>query len=300
MEERSSEKHVRWEKKGHIATIVLNRPEKLNPYSLKLVQDLNEALDGLENDDDIKVVIIKGAGRAFCAGADLGEVYRMYGGAPGGRRPSERIRLQTDRRISSELQRRVFLFPKITIAQIHGYCIGLGALLAYCCDFLIAAEDASIGHTEQRLGFSGTSMLFALLVGRVGLTRAMDLLIPGKLISGKEAQSIGLVTLATPQDRLEKVVETRAQEIAALPRDGLAIGKAMRQIEYGNLGLLSSFETGYVGHTFWTNLRWEEDEFNFVREREKIGVKAAIKARDALWHGTSLRSDAIAKGEIKE
>jgi enoyl-CoA hydratase len=272
----------------------------MNPYSPNLVEGLNEALDGLGNDDDIKVVIIRGAGRAFCAGADLNEVYRMYGGAPGGRRPSERIRMQIDRRISSELQRRVFLFPKITIAQIHGYCIGMGALLAYCCDFLIADEDALIGHTEQRLGFSGTSMLFAILVSRVGLTRAIDLLIPGKLISGKEAQSIGLVTLAVPHGRLEKVVRTRAREIATLPRDGIAIGKAMRQIEYGNLGILSSFDTCYVGHSFWTNLRWEEDEFNFIRERQKVGVQAAIKARDALWQGTSLRSDAIAKGEIEE
>ena len=230
----------------------------------------------------------------------MSEVYRMYGGAPGGRRPSQRIRLQMDRRISSENLRRVFLFPKTTIAQIHGYCIGMGALLAYSCDYLFAAEDALIGHTEQRLDFSGISASFPILVGRVGLTRAMDLIIPGKLITGKEAQSIGLVTLATPLDRLEKVVEARAQEIAALPRDGLAIGKAMRQIAYGRLGFLSSFDTGYVGHTFWTNLRWEEDEFNFIREREKVGVKAAVKAREALWSGTRLRSDAIAKGEVKE
>jgi enoyl-CoA hydratase len=124
--------------------------------------------------------------------------------------------------------------------------------------------------------------------------------LPGKLISGKEAERIGLVTRSIPPDRLEKVVETRAQEIALLPRDGIAIGKAMRQLEYGELGILSAFNAGYVGHTLFTNIRWEPDEFNFVRERNKVGVKKAFGTRDALWGGGGLRSDAIARGEVED
>ncbi len=300
LEAEAKRSYVRYEKDGHIGRLILDDPDHLNPWSDKMGPDLNRALDEPEEDDDIKVVILKGAGRAFCAGADLRQVYERYGGKKDARRPSERNRLKIDRARLCEIQRRLFLFPKITIAQIHGYCIGIGSMLAYCCEILIAAEDAMIGHTEQRLGFSGTAGMFANMVARVGLTRAVDLLLPGKLISGKEAEQIGLITRAVPPDRLEEVVETRAREIALLPRDGIAIGKAARHIEYDSMGLLSPFSVGYVMHAFFTNLRWEEDEYNFVREREKKGVKAAYKDRDALWGGLTLRSDAIARGEVKE
>jgi enoyl-CoA hydratase len=300
MSQETGVKCVKYEKTGHVGRIMLNRPEKLNAYSNELKVDLDEALTAGEEDDDVKVVILKGEGRAFCAGADLSQVYTRYGGVPGTRRPSERIRLKIDRKRLSEMFRRLFLFPKITIAQIHGYCVGIGSHLAISCDLLIAAEDALIGYTEERLGFSRTSSMFNILVARVGLTRALDLLLPGKLIKGKEAEQIGLVTKAVAPDRLQKVVETRAQEIALLPRDGIAIGKAMRQVEYGSLGLLGIFDTGYVGHSFFTNVRWEPDEFNFIRERNKVGVKAAFGSRDALWGGWGLRSDAIAKGEVED
>lgn len=300
MEEDVRKKYVRYEKDGHIARVILDQPEKLNAWSDELSADFHEVLNQPENDDDVKVVIIKAVGRAFCAGADLTQVYKRYGGEAGARRPSERVRLKIDRRRLSEGFRRVFLFPKITICQIHGYCIGLGLHLATCCDILIAADDAEIGMTEQRLGFSGTSSVLPILIARVGLTRAIDLLLPGKLITGKEAEQIGLITRSTTPDRLEKVIETRAQEIALLPRDGLAIGKAMRQIEYGDLGILDAFNAGYVGHTLFTNIRWEEDEFNFVRERNKMGVKEAFGSRDALWGGRGLRSDAIARGEVED
>ena len=300
MKNSAREKYVRYEKEGYIGTLVLNRPEKLNAWGDKISADFQEALNEPENDDDIKVIIIKGAGDAFCAGADLSQVYTRYGGTPGARRPSERIRLKTDRRRLSEWWRRLFLFPKITIAQIHGYCIGLGLHLVSCCDISIAAEDAMIGMTEQRLGFSGISCIFPILVARIGLTRTIDLVLPGKLISGKQAEQIGLVTLSTAPSKLEEVVKTRAQEIALLPRDGIAMGKAMRQIEMGELGILTAFDTGYVGHSFFTNVRWESDEFNFVRQRNKVGVKAAFGTRDALWGGRGLRSDAIARGEVED
>jgi enoyl-CoA hydratase len=300
MAEGDRSKYVRYEKDGHIARIILDQQEKLNAWSDELSAGFHEALTDPENDDDIKVLIIKAAGRAFCAGADLTQVYKRYGGEPGARRPSERMRLRIDRRRLSEGFRRVFLFPKITICQLHGYCIGLGLHLATCCDISMAADDAQIGLTEQRLGFAGTSSVLPILIARIGLTRTIDLLLPGKLISGKEAERIGLVTRSIPPDRLEKVVETRAQEIALLPRDGIAIGKAMRQLEYGELGILSAFNAGYVGHTLFTNIRWEPDEFNFVRERNKVGVKKAFGTRDALWGGGGLRSDAIARGEVED
>ncbi|MFH1651633.1 MAG: enoyl-CoA hydratase/isomerase family protein [Chloroflexota bacterium] len=292
---------VRYEKHGNIGHIILDEADYLNPWSDKMAVDFDKAMNEPEEDDDIKVVIIKGAGRAFSAGADLRQVYERYGGKKDvSRRPSQRSRLKIDRYRLAEKQRRVLLFPKVTIAQIHGYCIGLGTYIAYCCDLLYAEETTMIGHTEQRLGFSGTCGVFPILCARVGLTRAMDLMLPGKLITGKEAEQIGLITRATPVGKLEEVVEMRAREVALLPRDGIAIGKATRHIEFERMGLLAAFGEGYVMHSYFTNLRWEPDEYNFVRERSSKGTRQAFKDRDQLWGGVTLRSDALARGEVEE
>ena len=274
---------------GSMVTITMNKPETLNALNIEFSREIDDAFTEVEHDDDVKVVVIKGAGKAFSAGYDLGRVYFVYGGGTGkpedkSRRPSQRSRLAYDRWRSESL-RRIFLLDKITIAQVHGYCIGGGLYMSLCCDMTIAAEDAKIGHSEQRLGFSGTMYVFPIEVALIGQKRARELLLTGKLIDGTEAERIGLVNQVVPADQLEAETRKLARSMTLLPRDGIAIGKATARLAYDSMGLSSAFGQGYMGHTLFTNIRYEEGEFNFIKRRRDVGMREAFKERDARYKG---------------
>ena len=180
---------------------------------------------------------------------------------------------------------RLWEFPKPTIAQVHGYCIGGGLYMSLCCDMTIAAEDAKIGHSEQRLGFSGAMYVFPIEVALIGQKRARELLLTGKLIDGKEAERIGLVNQVVPADQLEAETRKLARSMTLLPRDGIAIGKAAARLAYDSMGLSSAFGQGYLGHTLFTNIRYEPGEFNFIKRRRDVGTREAVKERDARYKG---------------
>ena len=274
---------------GSMVTITMNKPETLNALNIEFSREIDDAITEVEHDDDVKVVVFKGAGKSFSCGYDLGRVYFVYGGGSGkpedkSRRPSQRSRLAYDRWRSDSL-RRIFLLDKITIAQVHGYCIGGGLYMSLCCDMTIAAEDAKIGHSEQRLGFSGAMYVFPIEVALIGQKRARELLLTGKLIDGIEAERIGLVNQVYPADQLDTETRKLARSMTLLPRDGIAIGKATARLAYDSMGISSAFGQGYIGHTLFTNIRYEEDEFNFIKRRRDVGMREAVKERDARYKG---------------
>lgn len=281
-----SYENVLCERQGAIARITLNKPEKLNAFDFPgqagLFDDLQAALGEVEDDDDVKVVIIKGAGRSFSSGHDLNTIYNVYGGGTGEkgeRRPSQRARLNIDRKWI-EGHQRIMLFPKITIAQIHGHCLGEGVAIMEMCDVAIAAEDAQVGHVEQRIGFAGSGINLVPFYLHVGVRRARELLLTGRIISGKEAEEIGWVTRAVPFDQLESEVERAAQEMTLLPKDGIAIGKASHHQIADILGMTQGWHQGYVTHTLFTNLRFEADEYNLLKHRKEQGTRTAFHGRD--------------------
>jgi enoyl-CoA hydratase len=274
---------------GSVVTLTMNKPESLNALNVEFSREIDDALTRVEEDDDVKVVVLKGAGKAFSAGYDLGRAYFVYGAGKGKpedktRRPSQRSRLAYDRWRSESL-RNIFNLNKITIAQVHGYCIGGGLYMSLCCDLTIAAEDAKIGHSEQRLGFSGAMYVFPIEIMLIGQKRARELLLTGKLIDGTEAERIGLINQVVPPDQLEEETQKLAQSMTLLPRDGIAIGKACARLAYDSMGLSSAFGQGYLGHTMFTNVRYEAEEFNFVKRRRDAGLKNAIRERDARYKG---------------
>ncbi len=274
---------------GSVVTLTMNKPETLNALNIEFSREIDDALTQVEQDDDVKVVVLKGSGKAFSAGYDLGRVYFVYGGGGGKpeektRRPSQRSRLAYDRWRAESL-RKIFLLDKITIAQVHGYCIGGGLYMSLCCDLTIAAEDAKLGHSEQRLGFAGAMYVFPIEVMLIGQKRARELLLTGKLIDGKEAERIGLVNQVVPADKLEAETIKLAQSMTLLPRDGIAIGKACARLAYDSMGLSSAFGQGYLGHTLFTNVRYEPGEFNFLKRRRDVGIREAVKERDARYKG---------------
>lgn len=279
-------KYVIYEKEGEIARITLNKPDKLNvmdfPGDGGIFDDFMAALDEAANDDELKAVIIKGAGRAFCAGHDLSRIYRVYeeqDEEPGKRRPSQRARLRIDREWIAGHQ-KIMLFPKVTIAQVHGHCIGEGAVIAELSDITIVADDAHISHAEQRLGFSGSGIHLLPLFQMVGYKKARGLVLTGRAMDGIEAERIGWATTSVPFDKLEEEVNKTAQEIALLPYDGLAIGKASNHQILDILGLTQGWLHGYLTHTLFTNLRFEPGEYNFVKQRKEEGTRTGIHKRD--------------------
>jgi enoyl-CoA hydratase len=281
-------KNLIYEKEKYVARIILNRPDIRNAIDFRgqggIVDDFHSALNEAENDDEIKVVVLKGAGPDFCAGHDLSKVGFVYGMKDKGERVNQRIRYKVDRLHFDEHFKRIFLFPKITIAQVHGHCLGEGTIFVECCDMAIAAENAQFGHPEVWLGGMGVSIV-PVIIATVGLKRAMDLLTSGRRIDGTEAERIGLINKAVRADKLEEEVKKLTEKLSLLPRDGIAIGKALRYMAYEAMGLLSSFTQQGVFHAWATNMHWEEDEYNFFKARRNKGITKAYKDRDAFIEG---------------
>lgn len=211
---------VIYEVKENIASITMNRPDKRNALNHALLRDLDTAFEQAESDPEVRVVILKGAGKAFCSGYDLtGSPYISI--PEGYDRWTIGNALRTLRSISARYL-KIFNLSKPTIAQVHGYCLAAGCYLQMCCDVAIAAEDAILGHPATRAG-GVTSM--PLWVTYLGLRKAKELLFTGRLISGKEAERIGLVNKAVPPDKLEEEVWKMAKEMAEVPADGMMLAK---------------------------------------------------------------------------
>ncbi len=202
---------------GHIAKITINRPDKLNALNKAVRQGMFEALEDLAGDDDVRVVIITGAGeKSFIAGADISEFKDA--------RPVEQYRSMQSGNIYVALE----TFPKPVIAMINGFCLGGGCELAMACDMRVASTKAKLGQPEINLGLipgaGGTQRLPRL----VGEGWAMRLVMSGELISGEKAAEIGLVEVAVEPDELEAHVMTLASNIAG--RSPMALQAAKESI----------------------------------------------------------------------
>jgi methylglutaconyl-CoA hydratase len=183
-----------------VATVTLNRPEKRNAVSFQLVADLINALDEIEKSDS-QVVIITGAGKAFCAGLDLEELKSLIG-------KSHEQNLK-DSGTMANLFRTIYDFPKPTIAAVNGAAIAGGTGIATMCDFTLAVPEAKFGYTEVKIGFV-PAIVSSYLVFQVGHKIARDLLLTARLFDAAEAHRYGLVNEIVPAETLM----TRARELA--------------------------------------------------------------------------------------
>lgn len=186
---------------GRIATITLNRPDKRNAISYELIEDLLGAFDNVAK-SPASVLILTGAGRAFCSGMDLDNLKALIG-----RSPEQNLQ---DSQLMARLFRTLYDFPKPTIAAVNGAAIAGGTGLATLCDFTLAIPDAKFGYTEVRIGFV-PAIVSAFLLLQVGEKVARDLLLTGRLFDAEEARRIGLVTEIVAADKLM----SRAHELAA-------------------------------------------------------------------------------------
>ncbi|MDX3898962.1 MAG: enoyl-CoA hydratase/isomerase family protein [Sphingobium sp.] len=266
------------------AYITLNRPSKKNAMSNDMWEQLMRAYDQAESDDDVRCIVLSGAGNDFCTGHDLSEVGNQYGptttdakGRP--RRPSQRARLRYDKKYVERFQ-RIFTCLTPTLALVRGYCLGGGLYLAESCDLVIAADSAKMGHPEQKLGLSGAAYFDAWEMMTLGVRKARELLLMADVWDAQTALTNGLINKVVPEAELIERGEEWAERIVRLPRDGIAIGKSATILAMQALGINNQFAYGPVYHTIASNMRWEEDEANFFKEKRDKGVSAANKARE--------------------
>lgn len=194
-----------YEKKDGIATVSLNRPEALNVYNIQMRDDLYEVLGAIRDDDEVRVGILKGAGdKAFCAGADLSE----FLSAPP---PVAARKIRFDRDVW-----RLFLsIPQPLIAALHGYVLGSGLEIALCCDMRIAAADTQFGLPEMGLGIIPAAGGTQTLPRAIGRSRALEMLLTNRWISGQQAFQFHLVNRLVPKEELLATTEKMARRIAS-------------------------------------------------------------------------------------
>ena len=263
--------NVLYEKKGRVARITLNRPEHLNALSGALMTDLVNALGEAEQDDGIGVVIIKGAGRAFCAGYDI---------EPGkaGEYSAGTSPIMEDLYSMQGLTKKmstIWDLHKPVIAQVHGYCVAGGNDVAGQCDIIIAAENAMFMQPQgRRLGLTWMHMA----AYHAGLQWAKMMVFTGDPVSGKQAEQIGLVAKAVPEEKLEEEVNKLADRIACMPSDLLSVHKMALNNVAEVMGMRNVFN---AAASLDTISHYTNAVHSFVELAKEKGLKEALAENDA-------------------
>lgn len=212
---------INYEKSAGIGTITLNRPERLNAVTPQVCMDLKEVLDIIEADDEVRCVLLTGAGRAFSAGGDMDTIKEFQSMGP----PASRRRLQRSTRPMQQL----YMLEKVTIAKVNGDAIGGGASLALACDFVIASEKARFGFVFSNIGIIPDMGCMYFLPRIVGLRAAKKLVFEGNIFSAGEALQLGIVSEIASPEELDSVVNSLAERMARKPKDSLGLMKNIMQ-----------------------------------------------------------------------
>ena len=246
-----------------VATITLNRPDKRNAISFQLLDELLAALDEIER-SPAQVAILTGAGKAFCAGLDLDELKSLLG-----KTHDENVQDSTR---MARIFRRLYEFPRATIAAVNGAAIAGGTGLATMCDFTLAVPEAKFGYTEVRIGFV-PAIVSSILVWQVGHKIARDLLLTGRLFDAAEAHRYGLVNEVVPADQLM----TRARQLAAqILENSPSSVRATKK-------LINSFIAGQLDEQIATAV---EDNARIRTTADfREGISSFLEKRKPQWSG---------------
>src|SRR5216110_1675695 len=216
-----SPKSFPYDQADGIATITLNRPERLNAITFEVYRELTDLFVTLRDAEDVRVVIITGAGRAFCSGGDVRDIIGALQG-----RDAEGLLEFT--RLTCDLIRNMRALPKPIIASLNGTTAGAGACIALASDLRIAAEEARISFVFVKVGLAGTDMGATYLLPRVvGFAKATELLMTGDFVEANKAERIGLYNRVVPRDELETATREFAVKLASGPALGIAKTKEM-------------------------------------------------------------------------
>lgn len=259
-----------------VATITLNRPERLNAISRAMPDEIRAAVERANADDLVHVIVLQGAGRAFCAGYDL----KAYAEAPRSATGSQDM--PWDPFIDYQFMDRctqnfmsLWRSYKPTVCKVHGYAVAGGSDIALSCDLIVMAEDAKIGYPPARVWGCPTTMMW---VYRIGAERAKRMLFTGDLVSGTEAERMGLVTRAVPAASLDAEVQKLVDRIKGVPKNQLWMQKTAINAAFDNMGL----RTTQVLATVFDGITRHSPEGTWFKARaEEVGFHQAVKERDS-------------------
>jgi len=264
-----------------IATITLNRPDRLNTIVPPMPDEIEAAVHAAVADPGVKVIVLRGAGRAFCAGFDFADGFHHWDEqltTDGAWDPGKDFVMATAPSLGPVPKfMSIWRSPKPVIAQVHGWCVGGGSDFALCADLVIASEDARIGTPYSRLW---GAYLSGMWLYRLGLTKAKEFALTGKPLSGVEAAEVGLINAAVPFAQLEKEVRARALQLAAIPASQLTAMKLVVNQAYENMGLASTQTLGPILDGLMRNT---PEALRAIELAERDGVGALVAGRDGPW-----------------
>lgn len=264
---------VTYEVRDHRAYIMLNRPDRLNAITAEMARDISDAVTAANEDDAVRVIVLQGEGRAFCAGYDL----KVY--AEGGEDHQGQVwdPIQDFRMMKANTDHFFSLWrsAKPTVAKVHGYAVAGGSDIALSCDLVVMAEDAKIGYMPARVWGCPTT---AMWVYRLGAERAKRMLLTGDTIDGCQAKEWGLVIDAVPREDLDDAVDRLAGRMSGVPVNQLVMQKMMINQAYDNMGLQS---TQNMAVLFDGITRHSPEGRWFVDFAQQYGFAAAVQWRDS-------------------
>lgn len=259
-----------------VATITLNRPERFNAISATMPDDLETAVNHADNDPTIHVIILTGAGRGFCGGYDLKQFAETPGENPGIQ--SMPWDPMIDYKFMSRCTQKFMSLwhcTKPVIAKVHGDAVAGGSDIALCADIVIMSETARIGYPPARVWGCPTT---AMWVYRIGAEKAKRMLFTGDLVTGKEAEAMGLIYKAVPPDKLDETVQQLADRIKGVPKNQLMMMKMMVNQAYDSMGLA---HTQRIATLFDGITRHSPEGVWFKQRAEEVGFKQAVAERDS-------------------
>jgi enoyl-CoA hydratase len=278
-------KTVLYQTDGPIATITLNRPERLNTIVPPMPEEFEQAVHAASTDSEVKVIVLRGAGRSFCAGYDFGGGFHHWDemlATDGGWDPGKDFAAAVSPYGPTQKFMSIWRTPKPVIAQVHGWCVGGGSDMALSADLIIASEDAHIGTPYSRIW---GCYLSGMWLYRLGLTKAKEHALTGRPLSGREAAEIELINRAVPFDELEAAVREQAEQLASLPLSQLSAMKLIINQAYENTGLRA---TQILGPILDGLMRNTPDAHAFIAKASADGVRSATNERDALFGDYSM------------
>ncbi|MDA4110297.1 enoyl-CoA hydratase/isomerase family protein [Mycolicibacterium holsaticum] len=275
-----------------IATITLNNPSQRNSYDAAMRETVGRCLELVAEDDDIVVVVLRGADGVFSTGADMNNAYGWYGKADGSAkdpanaqaksRPSQRRRLAVDRK-SFGFYHNLMGFPKVTVAEISGYALGGGFEMALMADIAVIATDTKIGMPATR--FLGPALgSLHMFFHRLGPVLARRLLLTGDIIEAGTIEHLGVFTDTCEPAAVSARARYWAEKVAKMPADGVVIAKEAFRLVEQSQAYQGEEVASYLFHAYGTNLQFAPGEFNFVKTRAQHGTKEAFRLRDEHFH----------------
>lgn len=273
---------IRTETSDAVRSIIFCRPKEYNTITLEFRHELAAAIDAAEVDNNVRVILLRAEGKAFCAGYGLdwstaSQANEMLAGAQGSKRENRVWDSIADYRVMSlfvDTYMKLWYAKKPTISAVQGWCVGGGTDMVLCSDIIIASEDAIFGYPPARVWGTPTTMMW---VCRMGIEKTKRYLLTGDEIQAKKAAEIGLILEVVPNEKLHEHAFDLAKRMAGLPLNQLIMMKLLVNQTVENMGFASS---RMLGTLFDGIARHTQEGLNFVKRAQEVGFRQVVRERD--------------------